>query len=390
MPAAASHDDLQAHLLELRRDLHAHPELGYEESRTAALIAKKLRALGIEVTTGLGKTGVVGTLRCGNSPRAIGLRADMDALPLTELNEFPHRSRHEGRMHACGHDGHTAMLLGAAEALSISRDYSGTVHFIFQPAEESGGGALAMIEDGLLERFPMQQVFALHNWPGLAVGELHVRDGVMMAGADTFEIRVTGRGGHAAMPHQAIDVIVAGSSLVQALQTLVSRNVDAQQAAVVSVTRFNAGQTTNVLPEQAELAGTVRTLTPEMQSAVASGMRRICHGIEEAFGVTIRLDYRHGYPPTRNASAPVELCRNVAREIFGADRVHGDLMPSMGSEDFAFLAQAVPACYAWLGNGAIVGGAHLHGPHYDFNDALLPLGVRYWVRLAHLALAEPS
>ena len=390
MPAAGSHDDLQANLVQLRRDLHSHPELGYEESRTAALVASKLQALGIEVTTGLGKTGVVGTLRRGDSPRSVGLRADMDALPLTELNEFPYRSRHEGRMHACGHDGHTAMLLGAAEALSASRDFSGTVHFIFQPAEESGGGARAMIEDGLLERFPMQQVFALHNWPGLAVGELHVRDGVMMAGADTFEIHVTGRGGHAAMPHQAIDVIVASSSLVQALQTLVSRNVDAQQAAVVSVTRFNAGQTTNVLPERAELAGTVRTFTPEMQSALESGMHRICHGIEEAFGVTIRLDYRHGYPPTRNASGPVELCRNVAREVFGAERVRGDLMPSMGSEDFAFIAQAVPACYAWIGNGMIGDGAHLHSPHYDFNDDLIPFGVRYWVRLTRAALAESS
>jgi len=390
MPAAASNDDLPARLVELRRDLHAHPELGYEECRTAALVVSKLQALGIEVTTGLGKTGVVGTLRCGNSPRSIGLRADMDALPLTELNEFPHRSRHEGRMHACGHDGHTAMLLGAAEALAADRAFSGTVYFIFQPAEESGGGARAMIADGLLERFPMQQVFALHNWPGLAVGELHVRDGVMMAGADTFEIHVTGRGGHAAMPHQAIDVIVASSALVQTLQTLVSRNVDAQQAAVVSVTRFNAGQTTNVLPERAELAGTVRTFTPEMQSGLEAGMRRVCHGIEETFGVAIRLDYRHGYPPTANAPGPVAMCRKVAREVFGVDRVRGDLMPSMGSEDFAFMAKAVPACYAWIGNGRIGGGAHLHSPHYDFNDDLIPLGVRYWVRLAHTALAEPA
>ena len=377
-------DQLAAGLIELRRDLHAHPELGYEERRTAEVVATRLRAAGIEVETGIGGTGVVGTLRRGSGSRSVGLRADMDALPLDELGEVPHRSRHAGRMHACGHDGHTTMLLGAAEVLARYGRFSGTVRFIFQPAEEQGAGARAMIDDGLLERFPIDEAYALHNWPGLGVGELHVREGAMMAGADTFEIRITGRGGHAAFPHQALDVIVAGSALVQALQTLVARAVDPTQPAVVSVTKFDAGRTTNVLPEHADLAGTVRTFSCDLQEQIENGMRRVCEGVAAAHGVTLSLDYRRGYPPTVNAHGPVEACRYAARATLGEAAVRSDLPPSMGAEDFAFIAQAVPACYAWIGNGTDT--ARLHNPRYDFNDAVLPHGVRFWVHLAESVL----
>jgi amidohydrolase len=287
-------------------------------------------------------------------------------------------------MHACGHDGHTAMLIGAAEALAAHGRFSGTIRFVFQPAEEQGAGARAMIDDGLLDRFPMDEAYALHNWPGLGVGELHVREGAMMAGADTFEIHIVGRGGHAAFPHQALDVIVAGSALVQALQSLVSRNVEPTQAAVVSVTQFNAGRTTNVLPEHANLAGTVRTFSSDLQEQLESGMQRVCEGIAAAHGVAISLDYRRGYPPTVNTVGPVESCRRAARAAFGESRVRSDLPPSMGAEDFAFIAQKIPACYAWIGNGT--DAARLHNPRYDFNDAVLAHGVRYWVQLAELAL----
>jgi hippurate hydrolase len=384
-------EGLVARLTAFRRDLHAYPELGYEERRTAHQVAERLREIGAEVATGVGRTGLVGTLRRTGRDRSIGLRADMDALPLTELSGLPHRSRNEGRMHACGHDGHTAMLLGAAEVLARRPDWRGCVHFIFQPAEESGAGARAMLDDGLIERFPMQQVYALHNWPALETGQFHVRDGVMMAGSDTFQIGISGRGGHAAMPHQATDVIVAGGALVQALQTLVARNTDPQQAAVISVTRFNAGQTTNVLPERAELAGTVRTFTADVRAALEEGMRRVCRGIEAAFGVGIAVDYQQGYPPTCNSDGPVALCRRAARSVFGIANVRDDLAPSMGAEDFAFIARAVPACYAWIGSGvAGQADAQLHNPRYDFNDEVIPLGVRYWVELAEAALAEPQ
>lgn len=379
---------LHPRIARLRRDLHAHPELGYEEQRTSEIVAHYLEELGMEATRGLGRTGVVGRLRCGSSSRAIGLRADMDALPLTEANTFAHRSTIEGRMHACGHDGHTAMLLGAAHLLSETRNFDGTVLFIFQPAEEMGGGGNAMIKDGLLDRFPMEQVFALHNWPGIEVGRIHLREGAIMAGADTFEITIAGRGGHAAMPHQAVDVVVAGSALVQALQSLVARNTDPQEAAVVSVTCFNAGRATNVLPDSAVLAGTVRMFRPELKAALAEGIRRICAGIEATFGVSVTLDYRDGYPPTINADGPTAICRQVAAEIFGDANVLGNMPASMGSEDFAFLANAVPACYAWLGNGPAQGGCMLHNPNYDFNDDIIPHGMRYWLHLVERLLAR--
>lgn len=378
---------LRPTLTGIRKDLHSHPELGYEEHRTSEIVAGYLERLGLSVTRGIGKTGVVATLRVGSSSHAIGLRADMDALPIEELNSFDHRSRHPGKMHACGHDGHTTMLLGAADILSKTRNFDGTVHFIFQPAEEMGGGGNAMIQDGLLDRFPMDHAFALHNWPGLDVGKMQLREGAVMAGADTFEIVIEGCGGHAAMPHQATDVIVAGSALIQSLQTLVSRKIDPQDAAVVSVTKFNAGHAKNVLPDRAALAGTVRMFRPEVREVLRSGLREICTGIETAFGVQIKLKYEDGYPPTINAEEPVRLARRVAQDVLGDTNVVSNLPPSMGSEDFAFIANPVPGCYAWLGNGPTEGGCLLHNPQYDFNDEVIALGVTYWVRLVESLLA---
>lgn len=372
---------LQAEIATIRRDIHAHPELAFEERRTADIVARYLDGLGLEVHRGLAKTGIVARLQAGTSARAIGLRADMDALPLDELNTFAHRSINTTRMHACGHDGHTAMLLGAAAALSKTRDFDGVVYFIFQPAEEREGGGRVMVEEGLFRRFPMEMVFGLHNWPGMPAGHFAVTEGPVMAGTDRFEIKMTGRGGHAAMPHQAVDVVVAGSALVQGLQTLVSRNTDPLSAAVVSVTRFNAGFADNILPESAVLGGTVRSLTPEMRDALEAGLRRVCVGIEATYGVGIDLYYECGYPPTVNAAAPAAICRDVAREVAGHDAVKINLPPSMGAEDFAYMCQEVPGCYVWLGNGPGAGGCMLHSPHYDFNDDVIETGIRYWVRL---------
>lgn len=384
--------ELATRIATLRRDLHAHPELAFEETRTAGVVAAHLKNLGIEVFEGIAKTGVVGRLKFGDGPRAIGLRADMDALALPELNGFPHRSRHEGRMHACGHDGHTAMLLGAAEALSKLKgdvNFDGTVYFIFQPAEEHEGGGRVMVEEGLFERFPMQQVFGLHNWPGLPVGNIAVIEGPVMAGADRFEITISARGAHAAMPHQGTDAILAGADLVQAVQALVSRATDPLDAAVVSVTRFHAGHADNILPEQAVLGGTVRSFQPELQDALEAGLARICTGIETTHRVRIELHYERGYPPTLNAAEPSALCREVARDVAGAENVLTHLKPSMGAEDFAYLSRVVPGCYVWLGNGPGEGGCMLHSPHYDFNDEIIATGVRYWVRLVEKSL-EPE
>ncbi|MDP1525733.1 MAG: M20 aminoacylase family protein [Rhodocyclaceae bacterium] len=382
--------EVATRIASVRRDLHAHPELAFNETRTSELVANYLRQLGLEVHEGLAKTGVVACLKAGDSKRAIGLRADMDALPLPELNTFPHRSRHEGRMHACGHDGHTAMLLGAAEVLVKLRDsgnFDGTVYFIFQPAEEHEGGGRVMVEEGLFERFPMQMVFGLHNWPGLPAGSIAVMEGPVMAGADRFEITITARGAHAAMPHQGTDAILAGSALVQALQLLVSRSTDPQDAAVVSVTRFHAGHADNILPETAILGGTVRSLRPEVQDALEEGVRRICNGVEATHHVQIALQYVRGYPPTINAGEAASLCREVARQVVEGDQqVLTHLKPSMGAEDFAYLSRVVPGCYVWLGNGPGEGGCMLHSPHYDFNDQIIATGIRYWVRLVETAL----
>jgi hippurate hydrolase len=382
---------LSARIAAVRRDLHAHPELAFEETRTAGVVAAHLQGLGLEVHEGIARTGVVARLSAGNGSRAIGLRADMDALPLPEANDFAHRSRHAGRMHACGHDGHTAMLLGAAEALTRLRDaerFEGTVYFIFQPAEEHEGGGRVMVEDeGLFERFPMEMVFGLHNWPGLPAGSFAVHEGPVMAGADRFEIVIRARGAHAAMPHQGTDAVLAGAALVQALQSLVSRNIDPLDAAVVSVTRFQSGHADNILPEQAVLGGTVRCFRPDLQDALEAGMRRICDGIAAAHGVGVELNFARGYPPTINAPSAAALCRETARQVAGEAQVFTDRKPSMGAEDFAYLSQAVSGCYVWLGNGPGEGGCMLHSPRYDFNDAIIATGIRYWVRLVERTLA---
>jgi len=371
----------QADLVEIRRDLHAHPETAFEERRTADVVAARLAALGVEVHRGLARTGVVGVLRAGSGQRAIGLRADMDALHVAELNDFGHRSLHAGKMHACGHDGHTAMLLGAARYLAETRRFDGTVYFIFQPAEESEGGGELMVREGLFERFAAEVVFGMHNWPGVPVGQFQLRAGPMMAGTNRFEIRVTGRGGHAAMPHQGIDPVVAGSALVQALQTLTSRNLNPLDSAVVTVTQFHGGDAWNVIPSEVVIRGTTRAFTPEIQDLLEDGMRRISDGVTAAHGCKVALRYERNYPPLVNSEREAQLAREVLVSLVGAENVQWDCAPTMAGEDFAFMLQARPGCFVFIGNGPGPGGCMLHNPRYDFNDAILPLGASYWARL---------
>jgi len=378
-------------LAALRRDIHAHPELAFGEFRTADLVARELERYGLEVDRGLAGTGVVGILRKGSSSRGIGLRADMDALPLHEKNDFPHRSRNPGQMHACGHDGHTAILLGAARYMAAQRDeltIDGCVYFIFQPAEESEGGAAVMISDGLFDRFPMACVFGLHNWPGLPVGQMAVMPGPVMAGTCAFEIAVRGHGCHAAMPQQGVDTLVAASQLVLALQTVVARNVHPCESAVVSVTQIHAGEAWNIIPDDAILRGTIRSFKAEVQELVERAIERLCSGIASAFGAQISVRFDHRYPPTVNSPAESELCRRVATRLLGTENVRTSELPSMGAEDFAYMLGEKPGCYVWLGNGPGTGGCTLHNPHYDFNDEILPLGVSYWVRLAESVLGD--
>ena len=380
-------------LVAIRRDIHAHPELAFDELRTAELAARELTSYGLEVDCGLARTGVIGILRKGSSPRAIGLRADMDALPLCEKNDFPHCSRNDGRMHACGHDGHTAILLGAARYMAEHRndlDFDGTVYFIFQPAEESEGGAEVMIAEGLFEKFPMDAVFGLHNWPGIPVGEMAVMPGPVMAGTSTFEILVRGQGCHAAMPHQGVDTLVVSSHLVLALQTIVARNLHPCQSAVVSITQVHAGEAWNVIPDDAVLRGTIRSFNVETQKLVEGAIERLCNGIARTFGAQITVCFDHRYPPTVNSVSETEICRRVASGLLGADQVHVHELPSMGAEDFAYMLREKPGCYVWLGNGPGSGGCTLHNPHYDFNDEILPLGVSYWVRLVEAVLGRKS
>ncbi len=379
-----------AELVEIRRDIHAHPELSFAEHRTAALVADRLEALGIETHRGIGRTGVVGVVRGRPGGRAVGLRADMDALPIQEHNTFAHRSRHAGCMHACGHDGHTTMLLGAAEVLAAqAADFEGTVNLVFQPAEEGDGGAQAMIDDGLFERFPMEAIFGMHNWPGLDAGSFAVHRGPTMASADRFDVEVRGHGAHAAMPHLGIDPVVAAAALVQAVQTIASRTLDPHDPAVVSVTMFNAGEAYNVIPDRVRLSGTVRAFSAGVQDRIEARLGEICAGIGAAYGVEIALDYRRGYPATINTVAEADLCQAVATTLVGAHHVAADMRPSMGAEDFAFYLQHKPGCYVWIGNGPGEGGCTLHNPHYDFNDEIIPVGAAYWVELARRFLASP-
>ncbi len=381
--------EFHAEMTAWRRDIHRHPETAFEEKRTAEIVAEKLASFGIEVHRGLAGTGVVGTLkgRAANG-RAIGLRADMDALHVHEVNGFSHKSVNEGRMHACGHDGHTTMLLGAAKYLAETRNFDGTVHFIFQPAEENEGGGRVMVEEGLFQKFPVESVYGLHNWPGMPVGQFAVRPGPMMAAYDVFEIVVTGKGSHAAMPHQGIDTVVVASQIVNALQTISSRNTNPLDSVVVSVTQIHGGDTWNVIPEQVTLRGTTRSFRVEVQDRIEPSIRRIAEGICSAMGAAMTLRYERRYPPTVNSVNETETAAVVAAEVAGLANVHRDPTPSMGSEDFAFLLQARPGCYIWMGNGSDEGDRRLHSPHYDFNDDALPVGASYWAKLVETILPK--
>lgn len=375
-------DSLVREITAFRHDLHAHPELGLAEFRTSDQVAAFLATCpGVAVHRGLAGTAVVGVLKCGDSPRMIGLRADMDALPIHELNTFPHHSQTPGHMHACGHDGHTAMLLGAARHLSTTRHINGTVVFIFQPAEETVGGARIMLEEGFLQQFPLDSIYGMHNWPGLPLGQIAVHAGPVMACADGIDITIRGHGAHAAMPHLGSDVILAASQLVTAIQGISARATDPQASLVISITRFHAGEAYNVLPEEAHLGGTVRAFQPELREQTEALLTRMCNGIAVTHGVQIQLEYRRGYPPTINSAPEAEHCAKIAARIVGPEQVRRDLSASMGAEDFAYFLRECPGCYIWLGNGPGEGGCTLHNPRYDFNDAATPIGIRYWVAL---------
>ena len=387
-----------ASIAAVRRDIHAHPELCFEEVRTADVVAQKLTEWGIPIHRGLGKTGVVGIVQGrdgGASGRAIGLRADMDALPMQEFNTFAHASQHHGKMHACGHDGHTAMLLAAAQHFAKHRNFDGTVYLIFQPAEEGGGGARVMIEDGLFEQFPMQAVFGMHNWPGMTMGQFAVSPGPVMASSNEFKITIHGKGGHAAMPHTGIDPVPIACQMVQAFQTIISRNKKPVDAGVISVTMIHAGEATNVVPDSCELQGTVRTFSIEVLDLIEARMKQVAEHTCAAHDATCAFEFVRNYPPTVNSPAEAEFARQVMAGIVGEANVVVQ-EPTMGAEDFAFMLQARPGAYCFIANGD---GAHrdmghgggpctLHNPSYDFNDDLIPLGATYWVRLAEEWLAQ--
>jgi hippurate hydrolase len=381
-------ESLASQMTEWRRDLHRHPETAFEEHRTADVVARKLESFGIAVHRGLGKTGVVGQLKVGSGTRSIGLRADMDALHIQEQNTFEHRSANAGRMHACGHDGHTAMLLGAARHLAEARNFDGTVHFIFQPAEENEGGGRAMVEEGLFDKFPCDSVYGMHNYPGIPVGRFELRPGPMMASFDIFEIELRGRGSHAALPQTGIDPILAGANLVQALQSIVSRNLGPVDAGVVSVTQFHGGETWNVIPDAIVLRGTTRAFRPGTQDLIERRLREITEHVARTYGATASVRYERRYPPLVNSERETARCADVLRALVGEQNVNASTEPVMGSEDFAFMLQAKPGCYVFIGNGPGDGGCLLHNPHYDFNDAILPLGASYWVRLTERLLGS--
>ena len=370
-----------------RHELHAHPELGYEEKWTSDFIATKLGSFGIEVHRGLGKTGVVGVLKGlkanqgGGGNKAIGLRADIDALPMTEENNFSYKSKFDGCMHACGHDGHTAMLLGAAKILSLNKDFDGTVYFIFQPAEEGGGGGLAMIEDGLFEQFPMDSVWGMHNWPGMDEGSVAVHKGSVMAAADRFEVTVNGNGGHAAMPQATNDPVLATTAIVQALQQIVSRKQNPLDAIVVSVTQINAGSGFNIIPQVTDFIGTIRTVNPDTRINVHKQFKDICEATALAYGCTADVSVVKGYPVTVNNIESSEKAIEVTSSIFGSSSVKTNMAPSMGAEDFAYMLEKTPGAYIWLGAGEGKSGCMLHNTKYDFNDNILPLGITYWEQL---------
>jgi amidohydrolase len=375
-------------MTEWRRHIHQHPETAFEEHKTSDYVALRLHEFGIDVHRGLAGTGVVGTLKGdrGDGP-AIGLRADMDALDIEEANDVDYKSQNPGKMHACGHDGHTTMLLGAAKYLAETKNFAGTVHFIFQPAEENEGGGRVMIEDGLFEKFPVESVYGMHNMPGIPVGEFAIRPGPIMASFDIFEITLKGIGTHAALPNLGRDAIVAGSHLISALQTIASRTVSPFDAAVVSVTQMHSGDTWNVIPEEAVIRGTTRAFKEEVQDHMEAEIRRIANGVAKTFDVKADVHYERRYPPTINDAAETDVTAAVARKIAGDERVFLDKDPMMGAEDFAFMLNEKPGAYMWIGNGPREGGCMLHNPNYDFNDEVLPLGASYWAELVETRLA---
>lgn len=386
MPIINRFADLSKEITEWRRDIHAHPELMYETERTSKFVADKLSEFGVdELVTGIGRTGVVGVIkgRSESSGKVIGLRADMDALPIHEETGKPYASKIDGKMHACGHDGHTAMLLGAAKYLTETRNFDGTAVVIFQPAEEGGAGAKAMIDDGLMDRWKIDQVYAMHNMPGLQVGLFATRSGSLMAATDEFNVVINGSGGHAARPHDTIDPIVAGAQIVTALQTIASRNSDPLESIVVSTTVFDAGDAFNVIPQTARLRGTIRTLKPEIRELAERRFKEIVNGIASSLGATATIDLKHGYPVTVNHPTETEFALGVAAEIAGADNVNSDTPPVMGGEDFSFMLEERPGAFMFVGNGD---GATIHHPEYDFNDELIPFGCTYFVKLVETAL----
>jgi amidohydrolase len=386
MPVVNRVADLHGEITAWRHDLHAHPELLYDVHRTAASVAEKLKSFGCdEVVPGLGRTGVVGVIRGRRAgAKVVGLRADMDALPLQEETGLPYQSTVPGKMHACGHDGHTAMLLGAAKYLAETRNFAGTAVVIFQPAEEGGAGARAMIKDGLVTRFGIEEVYGMHNHPGLPVGEFAIRPGAMMAAADYIAIDLEGKGGHAARPHLGVDTILVGAQIVNQLQSIVARNVDPLAAAVVSICMFKAGHTDNVIPQRAQLRGTARSLTPKVQKLLQKRVHEVVEGTARLYGAKADITYTIGYPVLVNEERGTDLAASVAREIVGDGKVSTDCAPIMGAEDFAFMLQERPGAFIFVGNGDSAG---LHHPAYDFDDEVIPVGTSYWVRLAETVLA---
>jgi amidohydrolase len=388
MPIVNRIADLHGEITAWRRDIHAHPELLYDVHRTAGAVADKLKSFGCdEVVTGLGRTGVVGVIRGAKGARGgrvIGLRADMDALPIEEANDIPYKSTAPGKMHACGHDGHTAMLLGAARYLADTRNFAGTAVVIFQPAEEGGAGGKAMVQDGLMDRFRIEEVYGMHNYPGLPVGEFALRAGPLMAAADRITIEIEGRGGHAARPHISVDTVLVGAQIINQLQSIVARNVDPLEAAVISICVFQAGSTDNVIPQTALLRGTARSLTPEVRDLLERRLHEVVTGTAQLYGASAKLTYRRDYPVTRNHERQAAFAASVAAQVVGNERVDDRVAPVMGAEDFSFMLEARPGAFIFVGNGDSAG---LHHPAYDFNDEVIPIGTSYWVKLVETALS---
>jgi hippurate hydrolase len=386
MPVINRIAEFHPELTAWRRHLHENPELLFDTHRTAAFVAARLREFGCdEVVEGIGRTGVVGIIRgrSDSAGKVVGLRADMDALPITERRDIPHKSKNPGVMHACGHDGHTTMLLGAARYLAETRNFDGTVALIFQPAEEGGGGGKVMVDEGMMERWNIREVYGMHNWPGAPAGSIHMRPGPIMAAADQFDLKITGRGAHAAKPHDGFDPIVVGAQIVMGFQTIVSRNLDPLESLVISVTRFEAGTAYNIIPNDAHLRGTVRTLKEEVRQMAKRRMKEVAEGIAAAQGCVAELSYDDGYPVTVNHAVQTEFSATVARAVVGEARVRTDVPPVMGGEDFSYMLQARPGSYVFIGQGDTAG---VHHPDYDFNDEIIPVGSSYYVKLAETAM----